>query len=101
MAVSSITKAEMFFGSIKSQSPAQSRAEQDDFFQNIISLPFDDAAADEYGKIRAYLEGRGRPIGELDMLIAGIARAKGVTVVTHNIGHFSRIPGLSIEDWEA
>ena len=98
--VSSISKAEMYYGSQKSQRPARSRAEQDDFFQNIDSLPFDDAAAEEYGSIRAYLERRGTPIGPHDMLIAAIARAHGLVVVTHNVREFMRIPGLNVEDWE-
>jgi len=98
--ISSITKAEMYFGSQKSQIPERSRAEQEEFFQNIDSLPFDDDAAEEYGSIRAYLERHGTPIGPHDMLIAAIARAKGLVVVTHNAKEFSRIPGLNIEDWE-
>lgn len=98
--VSSITKAEMYFGSQKSQSPERSRAEQDIFLQNIDSLPFDDDAAEEYGSIRAYLERRGTPIGPHDMLIAAIARARGLVVVTHNAREFKRIPGLNVEDWE-
>lgn len=98
--VSSITKGEMYFGSQKSQTPERSRAEQEEFFQNIDSLPFDDDAAEEYGIIRAYLEMRGMPIGAHDMLIAAIARANGLIVVTHNTRHFSRIPGLNVEDWE-
>ncbi len=98
--VSSITKAEMYFGSQKSQTPERSQAKQEEFFQNIDSLPFDDDAAEEYGSIRAYLEGRGTLIGPHDMLIAAIARANGLIVVTRNTRHFSRIPGLNVEDWE-
>ena len=99
--VSSITKAEMYFGSQKSQTPERSRTEQEEFFQGIDSLPFDNDAAAEYGIIRAYLERRGTPIGPHDMLIAAIARAKGLIVVTHNAKEYSRVPGLNIEDWEA
>ena len=99
--VSSITKAEMYYGSQKSQTPERSRTEQEGFFQIIDCLPFDDDAAEEYGSIRAYLERRGTPVGPHDMLIAAIARANGLVVVTHNTKEFSRIPGLNIEDWEA
>ena len=101
LAVSAITKAEMYYGSRKSQTPERSRAKQDDFLQNIVSLPFDDYAAEEYGKIRAGLVKQGTPISPQDMLIAATAVAKRLTVVTHNTRHFSRIPGLRIEDWEA
>lgn len=99
--VSSITKGEMYFGSRKSQNPIRSRARQDDFLRQFDSLPFDDDAAEEYADIRAYLETQGKPIGTRDMLIAAIARANGLIVVTHNTKEFGRIPGLNVEDWEA
>lgn len=100
IAVSAISKAEMYFGSQKSQTPERSRALQDEFFLYIDSLPFDDDAAEEYGSIRAYLEKRGTPVGPHDMLIAATARAKGLIVVTHNTSEYSRIPGLNVEDWK-
>jgi hypothetical protein len=59
-----------------------------------------DAAAEEYGKARAHLAALGTPIGPNDLLIAAIALAHGLTVVTHNTAEFSRVRGLSIEDWE-
>jgi tRNA(fMet)-specific endonuclease VapC len=64
-------------------------------------MPFDDAAAQTYGVIRAVLEKEGRPIGPNDMLIAAIALANGLTVVTHNTAEFGRVPGLLLDDWEA
>lgn len=100
IAVSAITKGEMYYGSAKSQTPERSRAKQDKFLRHFDSLPFDDAAAEEYGSIRVYLERRGTPIGRHDMLIAAIARANGLIVVTHNTREFERIPGLNVEDWE-
>lgn len=63
-------------------------------------MPFDDAAAHSYAAIRAALEKQGQPIGPNDTLIAAIALANGLTVVTHNAGEFSRVPGLLFEDWE-
>ncbi len=98
--ISAITKGEMYYGSSKSQTPERSRAKQDDFLRQFESIPFDDDAAEEYGGIRAFLEKRGSPIGKHDMLIAAIARARGLIVVTHNISEFERIPGLNVEDWE-
>jgi tRNA(fMet)-specific endonuclease VapC len=66
--------------------------------QVFTSLPFDDSAAEEYGRVRAHLAGLGTPIGPNDLLIAAIALANGVTLVTHNINEFSRVPGLHLED---
>src|SRR5258708_7241248 len=45
------------------------------------------------------LERIGRPIGERDLMIASVALARDLTVVTHNVGEFSRVPGLKSEDW--
>lgn len=99
-AVSAVTKAEMFAGSARSQVPKQSRARQDAFFARFTSLPFDDAAADEFGRIRATLEAAGTPIGPYDMQIAAIALVHNLIVITHNVREFERVAGLQIEDWE-
>ena len=65
-----------------------------------VSLAFDDRAAEEYGKIRAHLSGQGTLIGPNDLMIAAIALANGMTLVTHNTSEFSRVPGLALEDWQ-
>lgn len=72
----------------------------DTFLGPIASLPFDDDAADAYAEIRAHLERAGARIGAYDMQIAAIARAHGLVLVTHNLGEFSRVPALVVEDWE-
>src|SRR5437016_13074261 len=66
--------------------------------QQFVSLPFDDRAAEEYGKLRAHLAALGTPIGPNDLLIAAIALANRLTLVTHNTVEFSRVPGLVLED---
>jgi tRNA(fMet)-specific endonuclease VapC len=88
------------YGSAKSRNPARSAAIQRAFLNRDVSLPFDDVAAEQYAPVRAALESAGRPIGAYDLLIASIALAHGLTVVTHNVARFSRVPGLSVEDWE-
>ena len=100
IAISAITKAEMFAGSARSQTPQRSRAKQDAFFIRFTSLPFDDSCADEFGRIRAHLESAGTPIGPYDMQIAAIANIHDLILVTHNTREFSRIAWLKIEDWE-
>jgi tRNA(fMet)-specific endonuclease VapC len=69
--------------------------------QRCPSLPFDDRAAEVYGRIRAHLTATGMAIGPNDLMIAAIALANGLTLVTHNTAEFSRVPGLTIEDWQA
>lgn len=98
--VCSIVKAEMFYGSQKSLRRERNLAVQRAFFSRYVSLPFDDVAAEQYALIRADLEGRGQVIGANDLLIAAVARAHDLTLVTHNMAEFSRVGGLLLEDWE-
>ena len=62
-------------------------------------LPFDGPAARRYGELRADLEQRGLPIGGADLRIAAVALVNNLTVVTQNIRHFERVPGLIVENW--
>ena len=62
-------------------------------------LDFDDEDAQAAGRVRASLEKIGTPIGAYDLLIAGQALRRGLTVVTANTSEFSRVVGLSWEDW--
>lgn len=53
----------------------------------------------EYGRVRATLAHKGKPVGPLDTLIAGHALAMDVIFVTHNTREFSRVESLRVEDW--
>jgi len=97
----SVVRAELVFGAIKSRDAAANLIKVGKFTARFLSLPFDDDAAEEYGRIRAALEAQGRTIGPNDLLIASIAKARNLTLVTHNTDEFRRVPGLKIEDWEA
>lgn len=98
--VCSVVRAELAFGAAKSQTTAASQAKHQRFLRPYATLPFDDLAANYYGKIRAELEKQGKPIGSNDLLIAAIALSRGLTLITHNIKEFGRISDLKIEDWE-
>jgi tRNA(fMet)-specific endonuclease VapC len=98
--VCSVVKAELFFGAARSTDPAGTLQRQQHFLARFPSLVFDDAAAEVYGDVRAKLQALGTPIGPNDLLIAAIAVANGVTLVTHNVNEFGRVPRLSIVDWE-
>lgn len=100
VAVCSVVKAELFYGSMRSNNPARSLAQQQDFLNRFISLPFDDQSALIYGQIRAGLAASGTPIGPNDLLISSIALAHNLILVTHNTREFSRVEGLRLEDWE-
>ena len=97
--VSSITLAELEYGMKNSSNPAKNERSLLKFLFPLSVLPFGPAAASEYGEIRAYLQKRGMPIGPLDMLIAGQARAEKLILVTNNVREFERIPELDLENW--
>jgi tRNA(fMet)-specific endonuclease VapC len=69
------------------------------FCQRCQILPLTDAALDTAATLYAELRQGGELIGEVDLLIAGIALTCGMGVVTHNTSHFRRIRGLHVEDW--
>ncbi|NEP45175.1 MAG: type II toxin-antitoxin system VapC family toxin [Okeania sp. SIO2H7] len=100
IAVCSVVKSELFYGSMRSNNPQKSLNIQLLFLRQFVSLPFDDSWAEIYGKVRADLEKNGTPISSNDVQIASIALANELILVTHNIREFSRIEGLTIEDWE-
>ena len=62
-------------------------------------LLIDERAAEQFGHFKALLRCAGRPIGDIDLFIAGVAVRHGLTVVTNNTEHFARIPDLSLENW--
>ena len=97
----SIVKAELFHGAMKSANPPMALANQQPFISQFASLPFNDSAAEQYGRLRAALEKQGALIGPYDLLIVSIALANNVTLVTHNTDEFKRVPGLQMEDWQA
>lgn len=97
--ISSITLAELEYGMKRSSNPAKNEQALLRFLVPLSVLPFGAAAASEYGEIRAHLQSQGTPIGPLDMLIAGHAKAEGMTLVTNNVREFERVQGLEIENW--
>ena len=62
-------------------------------------LPFNAVAAEVYGPLRARLESEGRRLDEPDLRIASIALSRGLTLISGNVRHFSRVPDLQLENW--
>lgn len=90
---------ELVFGAENSKYVERNLADIEAFAARVEVLPFDNAAAYHFGQIRAALYHAGQPIGAYDMMIAGQARAGGLTLVTNNVREFKRVPGLLLEDW--
>lgn len=99
--ICSVVKFELRYGALRSTYVEKTLAQQQIFLDRFVSLPFDDAAHIYAAQIRADLAQAGTPIGPNDLLIAAIALANNLILVTHNTREFARVTGLKIEDWEA
>lgn len=96
--VSAVVIHELYYGAFKSQRVEPNVARVDALQFSV--LEFDEEDARQAGQIRADLASKGTPIGPYDVLIAGQARARDLTLVTHNTIEFQRVPGLKLEDWK-
>jgi tRNA(fMet)-specific endonuclease VapC len=99
LCTSDVVLYELLYGAERSARPAEVRREVERFAARLSVLPFDDDAASHAADIRASLERAGGVIGPYDLMIAGQARSRGLTVVTGNLGEFRRVDGLRAEDW--
>ena len=96
--VSSISLAELYSGAYRM--PSERGLHEAAFISAIFNiLPFEPEAAESFGRDKAFLDGTGMPLADMDLLIGASAKNGGMTMVTHNVRHFSRIPGLTVEDW--
>ncbi len=97
--ISAIVAHELFYGAFKSQRATQNVGLIDSLQLEV--LEFDKEDARQAGEIRALLASRGTLIGPYDVLIAGQARSRNLTLVTNNTDEFDRVPGLRLDDWQA
>jgi len=98
--VSSIALFELWYGVAKSTRQDFNRKRLETFLSGpVLVLPFEDEDSRVAGLVRAALETAGKPIGAYDVLIAGQALRHQLTLVTGNISEFSRVKGLTWQDW--
>jgi len=98
--ISSITEAELRYGLARKPGATALRDAVHAFLRHVQALSWDSEAAARYGDLRAALEAEGRPMGNMDTLIAAHALATGVVLVSQDRA-FRRIRGLRVEDWTA
>ena len=96
--ITDVVLAELRYGAFKSDFVEDNLKLIDDFVKKVRVLPFADSI-DVYAKEKVRLKNSGKPIEEFDLLIGSAAKAAGLTMVTHNVKHFSHIDGIEIEDW--
>jgi len=91
--------AELLVGAEKSSQPDRVLQQIETLLEAHEIIEITDIVAEYYARIRADLERRGVIIGGNDLWIAATALAHGATLVSANIGEFSRIPDLATENW--
>ncbi len=99
--ISAIVVSELQYGVAKSSQSERNRQLLAAFLRPFQIVPYDAAAAEAYGIVRADLEKRGQPIGREDLLIAAHALAADRALVTNNEAEFKRVPNLRVENWAA
>lgn len=100
ISVSSVAVFELWYGVSKSSREEFNTKRLETFLAGpVVVLPFEDEDARIAGSVRAALEAAGKPIGAYDLLIAGQALARQLTLVTANVSEFSRVKGMVWQDW--
>jgi tRNA(fMet)-specific endonuclease VapC len=99
LCMSAISLAELRYGADLKGS-RRLHALIDAFAAAVEVVGFGEEAALEFGRIGTVLAERGTPIGEFDVLIAAHAASLRCTLVTNNVRHFSKVPGLVLENWK-
>jgi len=94
-----INLGELIYGAARKDDGALVERVREVVHRAQIVLPFDEAAAEVYGPLRAGLEKRGQRLDEPDLRIASIALAHDLTLVSGNVRHFARVAGLRVENW--
>ena len=98
LAISAITEGELLFGLAKNPSAKGLVKIIHEFLIRVDTLPWDSAAAECYGTLRADMQKKGKLLGNLDLLIAAHALSSGLILITNDRA-FNQVEGLRIEDW--
>lgn len=100
IAVSSVTVFELYAGAENYEDKNQRCGVIDEFLALLDVIPLDSKAAREAGEIHGQLMRKGMRIGSYDVLNAGLARARNLTIATNNLREFERVPRLLVEQWK-
>jgi tRNA(fMet)-specific endonuclease VapC len=99
LCISAVTRGELLYGLALKDGAHRLTRLVDQFLLRVQCLPWDEAAATHFASIAADLHKAGTRIGTMDAMIAGHARAIGAVLVTNNARHYSRVAGLTVENW--
>lgn len=98
LSVSVMTAAELRFGAEKAGRPRLAELVEA-YLERLAILDWTNEVSSHYARIRSELERSGKPIGNMDLLIASHAVSQRMILVTNNLKHFSNVPGLKVEVW--
>ncbi len=99
IATTVINLAELYFGAFNSTRVDHNLRVVDEFRLATQVLGLDTSAAVLFGKIKADLRREGNLVNDSDLMIASVALSSHSVLVTNNVRHFNRIPGLALENW--
>ena len=97
--ISEITIAELYYGASKSNNKDERIHDVEFIAKNFEILPIF-PALELYGDLKTELEHDGNRIDDFDLLIGATALANNLIMVTDNIKHLGRLPGIIIENWK-
>jgi len=99
ISISFINVSELYYGAYKSQRVDQNLAIIRRLTECLNVVESDEAISEAFGSLKALLENAGMIIDDADIYIAACARIYGLTLVTNNTKHFSRLKGLKLDNW--
>ncbi|HNS23151.1 MAG TPA: type II toxin-antitoxin system VapC family toxin [Sedimentisphaerales bacterium] len=99
LATTRFNVAELYVGVARSRCPQEDERALATLLSEFEILEFNDAAARIFGAITAFLQQIGRPIGDMDVLIAATAMSCGHSLITRDSRHFRHVPTLIVEDY--
>lgn len=99
LCISVITEAELLYGVARTNSKKITADIVQNFLRRLVIFEWDGAAAKHYSLLRADMEKKGKPIGNMDLMIAAHALSISATIVTNNTRHFTIIPKLKVANW--
>lgn len=97
--VPTVVLAELYAGAYHVPNPTPLLQRIADLLVDVHILDFDIICAEQFGRIRGSLLQQGIAVPTADLMIAAVALAHNLTLVTHNTRDFSNIPGLRLDDW--
>jgi len=99
LTTTALNASELFKGAYNCSKPVQEAKNVRHLLDTLDILEFSIAASETFGKLSIDLKRNGTEIGDFDLLIASIALTHGETLLTRNVRHFSRVPGLAVESY--